>query len=599
MLGSNRQPNLGIYETPVSLCRAIPLLAICSLLFFQGCVVGPDFTGIGAERIPTNYQSQGSETGMTASVEIDQWWQHFSDPALNRILEQAMGRNLNLQELLERVVESRANYRLQTGQLAPNVDLLAGFDYLKRSQNARPFVGANGDPFNLISLGLGATWEIDLFGRIQRTIEAADANIRQQELDAQNLRRILIGDIASSYVRVRLFQNQIQLALQNVEIQRRTKILIEERKQSGVSTDLDGIQAEALISRSQALVSSLRQLLQLELNNLASLMGEAPHDGLLMNLGEAAVPMPPPIPATGFPADLIRRRADVQREERAVAQATALIGVAEADLYPQLTLVGNVGVGSKSLSSLFQTDSLIFNVGPSLTWNILHFGRICANIEVHQSRARQAYLRYQQTALQAVREVEDTVTQHRGFQQQWIQFQKAVAADRQATELAFDRYKVGKINFQRVLDTQQQLLQDQQQMTLAQANAVDQIVRMYQALGGGWQSTDCDCGATNQIIEQPAVVVEHQPSIAPEYRGYQLHFDLPTPAESQWSGGQESFQVPPRDFSPLPQQSPTDQTTTDFVPSVGDQPSDSPANPSVSDMFDTMTLEWDADSGSR
>ena len=225
-------------------------------------------------------------------------------------------------------------------------------------------------------------------------------------------------------------------------------------------------------------------------------------NSLLANLGEAEVPQPPPLPESGFPADLIRRRPDVQRDERAVAEASALIGVAEADLYPQLTLIGNIGVGAQGISSLFQTDSFLFDAGPSLTWNIFNFGRVQANIEVQESRARQAYFRYQQTALQAVREVEDTIAQHMGFQNQWLQFQSAVTADMRAAELAFDRYKVGKINFQRLLDTQQQLLQDQQQMVLAQANTVDQVVRMYQALGGAWQTAGCGCSPEIPAVAQ-------------------------------------------------------------------------------------------------
>ena len=351
---STWQPNNSIKGgAPSWLRHLIPVIAGCFLLICQGCVVGPDFTGIGAERIPTQFQSQATNNGLHGKVPLDQWWEHFSDPALNRIVQQALTRNYDLKELLERVVESRANYRLQTGQLAPDTNLLASYEYLKRSINARPFVGSNGDPFNLISLGFGATWEIDLFGRISRTIEAADANVMLQEMDVQNLRRVLVGDIASSYTRVRLFQSQIRIALDNLQIQNQTRMLIEDRKESGISTELDGIQGSALISRSEALVSSLRQQLQLELNNLAGLMGEAPHNSLLANLGEAEVPQPPPLPESGFPADLIRRRPDVQRDERAVAEASALIGVAEADLYPQLTLIGNIGVGAQGISSLF------------------------------------------------------------------------------------------------------------------------------------------------------------------------------------------------------------------------------------------------------
>ena len=506
--------------------------ALTMIMCLSGCIVGPDFRGVGADRIPVDYTESSLNASQHRSVSVEQWWQHFADPQLNQLVEQAMSRNLNLQEMLERVVEARANYQLQTGSLAPDGDFLGSYEYTSRSENSSPFVGITGDPFNLISLGFGTSWEIDLFGRIRRTIESADATVQLQALDAENLRRILIGDIASSYVRVRLFQQQIQIARQSVDVQRGTLVLISERKDSGVSTELDSVQTRAFLHRSEALLALLQQQLELELNNLSALLGEAPHNALVQQIGHQSLPNIPVVPDTGIPADLVRRRPDVQRDERAVAAASALIGVAEADLYPQLTLVGNIGLASTGISSLFTTESLLFNVGPSVQWNILNFGRIEANIQIQESLTRQAYFRYQQTALNAVREVEDTLTQHRTFREQWERLQAAVRQDQKAVELAMERYQVGRINFQRVLDTQQQLLQDQQQLVLAQANAIDQVVRMFQALGGGWQAnhgvggTGCDscgqCSTCNSVTDSQPVFVQNQHGFGQPVLGQQV-----------------------------------------------------------------------------
>ena len=525
------------------LLMATVLFTICSL---SGCIVGPNFTGVAAERIPVNFTEPSSNAGMLGSVPVEQWWHQFADPQLDQLVERAMSRNLTLQEMLERVVEARANYRLQTGSLAPDGDFLGSYEYTSRSENSSPFVGITGDPFNLITLGLGTSWEIDLFGRIKRTIESAEADVQSRALEAENIRRILIGDIASSYVRVRLFQQQVQIAQESIEVQRSTLMLISERKESGVSTDLDQVQTQAFLHRSEALVASLRQQLELELNNLVALMGEAPHNEIEQQIGLHPLPNVPLVPETGIPADLVRRRPDVQRDERAVAAATALIGVAEADLYPQLTLIGNIGVASTGITSLFTTESLFFNVGPSVQWNIFNFGRVKANIEIQRSKTRQAYFRYQQTALTAVREVEDTLTQLRTFREQWNRIDAAVREDQRAVELSIERYQVGKINFQRVLDTQQQLLQDKQQLVLAQANAVDQVVRMYQALGGGWQAnhnvgSGCNtcnqCNAYTSVTESVPATQTVQPVYQPS------RYDLAQPVIDQ-SFGEQPFGAP-------------------------------------------------------
>ncbi len=607
MRSLNQPPKTAFKGRPAIIRSVISLCCACIALL-GGCVVGPDYAEIPAERIPASYQNLPAEA-FAGQVSLDQWWTHFADPTLTRIVNEALSKNPGLREMLESVVGARANYRLQTGQLAPDASFIGGYDYLKRSQNAQPFVGSNGDPFNRLNVGFGAAWEIDLFGRIERTIEAANADIHQRELDTRNLRRVLIGDIASSYVRVRLFQNQVQLALQSVDLQRQTKALIEERINSGISTDLDKVQTDAFILRSQALVSTLQQQLQLELNNLSALIGIAPGNDLLAFIGEAPIPQMPPIPSNGFPADLVRRRPDVQRDEWAVAQATALIGVAEADLYPQLTLIGNIGLSAQGISSLFETDALLFNVGPSITWNIFNFGRVQANIEVQESNARQAYWRYQQTALQAVREVEDTITQQRAFQEQWLQFQAAVGEDRKAAMLAFDRYKVGRINFQRLLDTQQQLLQDQQLMVEAQANAIDQIVRMFRALGGGWQNeSPADVSlplVSHQADNSAPITVTNEVPLSdllspfPAIEGHDLD-----KASIFEPAGQATVPTDTKDFKPIPKESMFKQAEPaaltpgqpiDALPSspqIG-QPVN-PTSPGVSDMFDEMILEWDS-----
>ena len=470
---------------------AIILVAV--LLFVSGCTVGPDFAMPSSSRISDHFVNNTANhvdglfpEASNGEIPVGQWWQSFADPILNDLVSRAMHQSLSLQAAYERIVEARANFRLQTGQLLPNGIQESSYQYVKRSPNARPFVGTNGDPFNLFTQGLSVTWELDLFGRIERTIQSAEASVELQEFDLEFIRQVLVADIASSYLRVRLLQQQIALTQESLSLQRQTVELIDNRTSAGSSTELDRAQTKSFLRRSEALLASLEQLLAVEFNRLSFLLGEAPNENIVHFVGVQPLPEIPMLPSAGIPANLLRRRPDVRRDERAAAAASARIGIAESDLYPTLSLLGDISLGATTPSDLFQTDSLAFSVGPSFSWNILHFGRIFSNVEIFESQFRQAILAYEQTVLLAVREVEDSLAQHHGAFRQWNLFTAAIEEDERAVELSLKRYEVGKVNFQRVLDAQQQLLLDRQQQATQQAATIEQLIRAHKALGGDW-----------------------------------------------------------------------------------------------------------------
>jgi NodT family efflux transporter outer membrane factor (OMF) lipoprotein len=415
------------------------------------------------------------------------WWQSFADPTLNQLVSQALAKNLTVQQATERIIEARSIVSLNGGQLAPNVDYASGYQFLKRAPNARPFAGDNiGKSFSLFNVGFDSTWEIDLFGRIERSIEAAEADLLAQQFSLQDLQQTLTADVATSYLSIRLLQDQIQVIQQSTQLQRNTRKTVGDRTEAGVSTQLDSEQTSAFLHRSRAAKVVLEQQLSCEFNRLSVLVGESPAQPIRDFVGVGPIPDTPLVPEMGIPADLIRRRPDIRRSEAEIAAATARIGVAEADLYPSLTLLGSISLGATDPSSLFQSDSLAFSLGPSIRWNILHFGRICDNIEIHESRMRQTIAGYRQTVLQAVQEVEDAMVKHDGFRSQLSALEKARQSDIKAVELSLERYKVGKANFQRVLDAQLQLLQDSQATAAARANANIQLIRLYRSIGGGW-----------------------------------------------------------------------------------------------------------------
>lgn len=501
-IGANRPTPKAHTGTSAILLWSFSLL----LLAFPGCIVGPDFTGTPSPPLQLDFLAKQSLTN-APSIELSQWWTSFNDATLNELLNRAQAQNLTLREASERVIEARANFRLQGGQLAPNVNSVNEYSYLKRSPNSQPFVGSNGDPFNLLTLGFETSWEIDLFGRIARQIEAAGAEVQFQETDAESIRQTLFADIVASYLQIRLLQTQLALLEQNLMVQQHTAQLVNNRKEAGVSTELDKSQTASFGFRTETLFASLKQQLELEFNNLSLLMGQSPDFVLRDFVSIRPLPPSPAIPDVGFPADLLRRRPDVARQEQAVRAASALIGVAEADLYPQLSLLGNVAVSSQSLSGLFETDGLQFNVGPSLTWNIIHFGRIFNNIEIREAQFRQAVAAYQQSVLVAVREVEDAMVNHQGFVEQHQVITQAIEADEDAVYLSLQRYKAGKANFQRVIDAQQQLQNDQQLSYRLQTDAMTQLVRLYKAAGGDW-AVGQSIPIASEVFIEPHVDVE-------------------------------------------------------------------------------------------
>ena len=475
-------------------------------LLLSGCtLVGPDYQQPGLQNLSSEFQPRDFQQQPTQ--ELDDWWRSFADPTLDQLVGQALSSNLTVQIAAERIVQARANANLNGANFLPTVDSITSYEYRKRSPNARPFVGQNGNPFQLFNLGLDSSWEIDLFGRLERSLQAAEAELIAQEFSLQDVQQTLVADVASSYLTIRLLQDQLHTVERSIELQQETTTVVNGRAKAGVATKLDSEQTVAFLHRTGADKAALELQLDVEFNRLSILLGESPGSPLRDFVGFGPIPDAPYLPAAGIPADLIRRRPDVRQAEAVVVAATARIGIATADLYPTLSLLGTIGVSAQDVSALFQTDSLLFNVGPSFRWNILHFGRINDNIEIQESLTRQAVGSYRLAVLDAVKEVEDSMAKYEGFQKQLAALESAVQSDAKAVDLSLQRYEMGKSNFQRVLDVQVQLLQDAQAVAAARANANIQLIRLYKAVGGGWPGRmgaaagrGCaECEAGNQL----------------------------------------------------------------------------------------------------
>ena len=453
-----------------------------------GCAVGPNFSTPIPPVLPHSYVLKGDEP----AVPLDTWWQVFADEQLNALISKGYANNLDVRVAYERVIEARSNPRLRSPRCVGNPNVSHPFRFRKTSSDA--------------------SWQVGLLGKLQRSREAAAAELCFEENEAQFVRQTLLSDIARSYLRVRLLQNQHDLAQQSIAVEEQTAMLVEQRKKAGLSNDLDLAQTRSLQQRIMALQADLRKQLEVELNQLSVLVGEAPSFDMRDYIGFAPIPLIPPMSDVGFPADLLRLRPDVRREESALAAAVARIGIAEADLFRKLPLLGTISAGAQKISGMFQSGLLELGANPTIRRNSARFDRVASDVKIRESQCRQAFHTYQKTVIEAAREVEDALTRHRSYHAQLLLMNQAVSSDEIAVELSLERYDAGKAEFQTFLEARQQLVSDLQNRAQTQADAVEQLIRLYNAVGGSWRPVNVIPIEFNQPINPTEF---NQPKIHP------------------------------------------------------------------------------------
>ena len=443
---------------------------------------GPDYVPPKTE-MPETWQQPPDPALIPDKADIKEWWKVFNDPTLTSLIEQASTTNLDLRVAVARVNEARARLGVASGQQVPVVDV-SGSGSRERSSGT---TGSGGATYSTrYSVGLDASWELDLFGKISRSVEAAAADYQASEEDRIDVMITMYAEVARTYLAVRTLQLQLEAAAGNINSQNEILKLTKSRFKYGLATDLDVAQAEQVLASSEAEVPPLKIEFSRSVNTIALLLGKSP-GAFQKELSEKkAIPVPPEQIAVGLPADLLRQRPDIRRAERELAAQTARIGVATADLYPSFTLGGSLGLSTANIADLFNPASLLFSFGPSFRWNIFNRDQIRSEIKVEDALTEQALLNYEQTVLNALNEVENAMT---AFIQQRIQFeaqQRSAKAARRSLKMATKLYKDGLADFQNVLDSQRSLFDFENQVAEAKGNASMNLVRLYKALGGGW-----------------------------------------------------------------------------------------------------------------
>lgn len=470
-------------------------------LLIGGCTnVGPDFKA--PESPVAETWDQGSGGGLQAKpLELVEWWQVLDDPVLDRLIRTAYQQNYSLEVAGLRVLEARAQLGIAVGNQYPQ---------LQRGRGGVTRVSASESGANTVAgdlnywqydLGADVSWEMDFWGRFRRGIESADANLAASVANYDNALVLLTSQVAQTYNAIRTAEQQLNVARDNVVLQQRSLDITQVRFRFGDVNELDVQQAKTLLLSTQATIPEFETSLYQARNALSTLLARSPGDLADLLGPDGDIPAPPGEIAAGVPADLLRRRPDVRRAELQAAAQSALIGVAEADLYPSFTLSGSVGLsaadgtdttrtGDTGPGELFNSDSLVFQGGPAFSWNILNYGRIKNNVRVQDARLQQLLIAYQDTVLAAAQEVEDSMVAYvRGLEQGVILGQSVEAAKR-SVDLSTLRYKEGFSDYQRVLDAQQSLFTQQQRYVANQGAVISSVVSLYKALGGGWQIRD-------------------------------------------------------------------------------------------------------------
>ena len=416
-----------------------------------------------------------------AVVSLVRWWALFDDPALVSLVERAVQSNLDVKVAEARVREARAAVQGAASFLWPTLDSSGA----ARRSRAPGFQGNRGNVTVLYQAGFDASWELDIFGGVRRSIEAAEADLTAADEGRRDVLVTLTGEVAQTYIDLRSFQQRIAIARQNLETQTRSARITRQRFQAGFVSGLDVANAEAQAATTAAAIPLLESAAQQSIYRLSILLGLNPADLLPELSTPGPIPMQPPVVPLGLPSELLQRRPDIRLSEAQLHAATARIGVVTADLFPRFTIGASAGVTSSDAGSIGIGDRF-WSIGPSVSWNVFDAGRTRANIEQQQAIEAQVLFTYRQTILTALQDVENALIASTKEQERRDELVKAVASNRKALDLSMRLYTQGQTDFLSVLESQRSLVLTEDALASSTGTVLTNLVALYKALGGGW-----------------------------------------------------------------------------------------------------------------
>jgi multidrug efflux pump len=459
---------------------------LTACLFSSGCAVGPNYHAPKSE-VNSAFVNVGETNLSPAPIPIA-WWKGFGDQTLSNLIDRALVTNQDLRIAIARVREARALHGESIADALPVVDANASYTKSLTSKDASPFpLTRSQRELQLFTAGFDATWELDIFGRVRRSIEAAGADLAASQASMQDTLISLIAEVARNYFELRGEQNQLAVAHSNARNQQETLDLTVYRLKAGRATELDTARARSQLNSTLALVPPLEASIKHSIYRLAVLVGVQP--GTLEPSLANAEPIPrlPALVDIGNPADLLRRRPDIRAAERALASATARIGVQTADLFPRVTFNGSIGLSANHLSGMGKPGTDFYSFGPQITWAALDLGHVLERIKAAKARADAQLAAYEKTVLVALEETEDSLVDFGREQARRDLLRDSASSAGEAMELARQRYESGLADFLPVLDAERTQLDIQAQLAQSETRTATSLVAIYKALGGGWE----------------------------------------------------------------------------------------------------------------
>jgi len=465
------------------LCKLLSLAVGLAVFSLGGCAVGPDYKRPPTHP-PASFRGDSQASIATNSLADLAWWELFQDPHLQSLVRTALTNNYDLRIAAARVEQARAAARQTRAEFFPQVNYDAG---IGRGKN----VGAGGAPVpnsgagTLYYADLSAQWEIDLWGRVRRLNESARAQFFASQEARRDVMTSLTAQLAQSYFQLLALDRQLEIALESTNSFGQSLAIFTKRLKGGVASRLETSAAEALLASALATVPEIERQIAAQENQINLLIGRNPADVYRVHarFADQHLPELPP----GLPASLLERRPDIREAEQQLRAANAQVGVAEADFFPQLNLMGLLGEANPKLAALTSGSSLAWSAGATLSGPLFHGGQIKARYAQALAARDQRVLQYQAAVLNALKECSDALSAREKLAEAHDAQVRAVQAHEVAAKIAFARYRSGKSSYYEVLQQQQQLFPAENTLVQTELNRLIAIVQLYRALGGGWQ----------------------------------------------------------------------------------------------------------------
>lgn len=457
---------------------AVALLIAATL---TACAVGPNYR---KPETPVAQTYGAAEPALYTPEQAQvQFWKQFGDQTLDKLVDDSLNANHDLRIAVGRLAEARAARHQSLYDLGPTVTATAGHTTQQTSavQFGFPFTSSYYDT------GFDATWELDLFGRVRREVEASSAQLQGAEANLRDAQVSVIAEVARTYFELRGEQNQLAVAQQNVENEQESFNLTDARLKAGRGTQFDTSRARAQLSTTLSTIDPLEAAVQRSIHRLGVLTGRDPNalQGLLAPVKD--LPELPKSVAVGDPGALLRHRPDIRVAERQLAASNAAIGVAVGDYFPKVTFTGTFGYEGTSANALGMSSSRFYSIGPGISWAAFDLGRVHARVAGAKARTNTAMAQYEQTVLKALEETENALVTHARTRDQLVHAADAAEASAAAARLARVRYEGGIVDFLDVLDAERTQLQSEDQLAQTRTATATSLIAVYKALGGAWE----------------------------------------------------------------------------------------------------------------